>query len=104
MKAPPRHDRPLNHLRATTFGDSPLASAGSAARAQAGTSPMIEIDKAACETIEKHLAECSRCTAACESLKKTVSLCRALPGGDVPTSVKTVVRSALRRAGAIFPG
>ena len=47
-----------------------------------------EIDKAACDTIEKHLAGCSRCTAACESLKRTVSLCRALPGGEVPAPVK----------------
>jgi RNA polymerase sigma-70 factor (ECF subfamily) len=62
-----------------------------------------EIDQAACASIEKHLASCSRCTAACESLKKTVSLCRAIPGGDVPGPVKTAVRAALRRAGAVFP-
>ncbi len=62
-----------------------------------------EIDQAACDTIEKHLAGCSRCAAACESLKRTVSLCRALPGGEVPGPVKTAVRSALRRAGAAFP-
>ena len=62
-----------------------------------------EIDQAACDTIEKHLASCSRCAQACESLKRTVSLCRALPGGDVPPAVKTAVRNALRRAGAVFP-
>lgn len=62
-----------------------------------------EIDQAACESIEKHLASCPRCTSACESLKRTVSLCRALPGGDVPAPVKAAVRSALRRAGAVFP-
>ncbi|MFO0594079.1 MAG: sigma-70 family RNA polymerase sigma factor [Myxococcaceae bacterium] len=55
-----------------------------------------DIDQAACERIEKHLASCSQCTAACESLKRTVSMCRALPGGDVPASVKAAVRHALR--------
>ena len=62
-----------------------------------------EIDQAACASIEAHLARCSRCTSACESLKRTVSLCRALPGGDVPAPVKAAVRNALRRAGAVFP-
>jgi RNA polymerase sigma-70 factor (ECF subfamily) len=62
-----------------------------------------EIDQAACLTIERHLSTCARCTQACESLKRTVSLCRALPGGDVPPAVKTAVRNALRRAGAVFP-
>lgn len=62
-----------------------------------------EIDQAACETIERHLAGCARCTQACESLKRTVSLCRALPGGEVPVAVRNAVRNALRRAGAVFP-
>ena len=58
-----------------------------------------EIDQAACEHIEAHLAKCERCSAACESLKRTVSMCRAIPGGDVPAPVKAAVRLALRRAG-----
>lgn len=62
-----------------------------------------EIDQAACATIEKHLATCPRCTAACDALKRTVSLCRAIPGGEVPSPVKAAVRNALRRAGAVFP-
>lgn len=55
-----------------------------------------EIDQAACERIEAHLAKCSKCNAACESLKRTVSMCRAIPGGDVPAPVKAAVRQALR--------
>lgn len=55
-----------------------------------------EIDQAACERIEQHLAHCSRCTAACESLKRTVSMCRAIPGGEVPAPVRAAVRQALR--------
>lgn len=54
-----------------------------------------DIDEAACARIEAHLERCPRCTAACESLKKTVSLCRAIPGGEVPSAVKAAVRRAL---------
>jgi RNA polymerase sigma-70 factor (ECF subfamily) len=55
-----------------------------------------EVDQAMCLRIEKHLGTCERCAAACESLKRTVSLCRALPGGDVPAPVKAAVRAALQ--------
>lgn len=55
-----------------------------------------EIDQAACERIEAHLSRCSRCTKACDSLKRTVSMCRAIPGGEVPAPVKAAVRHALR--------
>jgi RNA polymerase sigma-70 factor (ECF subfamily) len=55
-----------------------------------------EIDQAACARIEAHLAGCPRCTTACESLKRTVSLCRAIPGGEVPAPVKAAVRQALQ--------
>lgn len=54
-----------------------------------------DIDEAACARIEAHLAKCARCSVACESLKRTVSLCRAIPGGDVPAPVKAAVRRAL---------
>lgn len=57
-----------------------------------------EIDQAACARIEQHLAGCSHCTAACDALKRTVSMCRAIPGGDVPAPVKAAVRAALTRA------
>ncbi len=55
-----------------------------------------EIDQAACARIEAHLEKCPHCTQACESLKRTVSMCRAIPGGDVPAPVKAAVRQALR--------
>ena len=54
-----------------------------------------EVDQAMCARIEAHLSRCPRCSAACEQLKRTVSLCRALPGGDVPAPVKAAVRAAL---------
>lgn len=59
-----------------------------------------EIDQAACARIEAHLEGCARCTAACDSLKKTVSMCRAIPGAEVPASVRAAVRQALRGAAA----
>jgi RNA polymerase sigma-70 factor, ECF subfamily len=57
-----------------------------------------EIDQATCAQVEAHLARCSRCAVACESLKRTVSLCRRIPGGEVPAPVRTAVRRAIRAA------
>jgi RNA polymerase sigma-70 factor, ECF subfamily len=57
-----------------------------------------EVDHAMCERIEQHLARCEKCSAACDSLKRTVSMCRAIPGGDVPAPVKAAVRAALHAA------
>jgi RNA polymerase sigma-70 factor (ECF subfamily) len=54
-----------------------------------------EIDQATCVKIEEHLARCPRCAGACESLKRTVSLCRRIPGGEVPAPVRAAVRTAL---------
>lgn len=54
-----------------------------------------DIDQAACARIEQHLQGCAACSAACDALKRTVSLCRAIPGGDVPAPVKAAVRKAL---------
>jgi len=62
-----------------------------------------EIDQAACERIEAHLAKCERCSVACESLKRTVSMCRSIPGGAVPAPVKAAVMHALRLAGLENP-
>lgn len=55
-----------------------------------------EVDQTMCQRIEAHLERCPRCASACEQLKRTVSLCRAIPGGDVPAAVKAAVRAALR--------
>lgn len=55
-----------------------------------------DIDQAACAQIEAHLAGCARCSAACDTLKRTVSLCRSLPGGEVPADVRAAVRAAIR--------
>ena len=57
-----------------------------------------EIDQAACVRIEEHLGRCPRCRGACETLKRSVSLCRQLPGGEVPARVRAEVRAALLAA------
>lgn len=55
-----------------------------------------EIDQATCTRIEDHMSGCARCAQACEALKNTVSLCRNIPGGEVPAPVRAAVRQALR--------
>jgi RNA polymerase sigma-70 factor (ECF subfamily) len=54
-----------------------------------------EIDQATCVRIEDHLSRCARCAGACEALKRTVSLCRRLPGGEVPAPVRAAIRHAI---------
>jgi len=58
--------------------------------------PEEDLDQAACARLEQHLERCPRCGPACEALKRSVSLCRSLPGGDVPAEVRSQVRSSLR--------
>lgn len=57
-----------------------------------------EIDQATCVRIDEHLEECPRCREACEGLKRTVSLCRSIPGDEVPRPVQAAVRQALATA------
>lgn len=54
-----------------------------------------DVDQAMCERIEQHLGRCERCSAACKTLERTVSLCKAIPGGEVPAPVRAAVRAAL---------
>jgi len=57
-----------------------------------------EIDQATCVQIESHLAMCARCAGACDALKRSVSLCRRLPGNEVPAPVRAAVRGAILAA------
>ena len=57
-----------------------------------------EIDQAACAKIEDHLAACPRCAGACDALKRTVSMCKRIPGDVVPVSVRAAVRAAIAEA------
>jgi RNA polymerase sigma-70 factor (ECF subfamily) len=54
-----------------------------------------EIDPSVCATMEAHLAQCHDCRDACESLKRTLAICRQLPTPDVPTSLAASVKAAI---------
>jgi RNA polymerase sigma-70 factor (ECF subfamily) len=55
-----------------------------------------EIDAEICKTMELHLAECSGCRDDCESLKKTLALCRSSADVSVPVQVQESVRQGIR--------
>ena len=54
-----------------------------------------EIDPSVCATMEAHLAQCHYCRDACESLKRTLAICRQLPTPDVPASLAASVKAAI---------
>ncbi|MCK6548867.1 sigma-70 family RNA polymerase sigma factor [Myxococcota bacterium] len=41
-----------------------------------------------CADMERHLAACPRCTVACDSLKRTLALCKVAPTPSVPADIK----------------
>lgn len=88
----------MRELLASTLGDvpdsEPCPDLAQELTAYAGA----EIDQATCVQIEKHLASCARCAGACDALQRTVSLCRRIPGGEVPAPVRAAVRGAILAA------
>jgi RNA polymerase sigma-70 factor (ECF subfamily) len=56
------------------------------------------IDQTLCARVEVHLSRCQRCAGACDALKRTMSLCRRIPGDEIPRTVRTAVRRAVRAA------
>jgi len=56
-----------------------------------------EITADICARMEEHLASCPACTAACESLKRTLAICQAAPTPAVPGAVQHQVRAQLAR-------
>jgi RNA polymerase sigma-70 factor (ECF subfamily) len=55
-----------------------------------------EIGADVCAEMERHLAACPRCRTACDSLKRTLSLCQAMPVPAVPRDVQEAVRASIR--------
>lgn len=57
-----------------------------------------EIDADLCHQMEQHVAGCARCSAACDSLKRTLALCQTSGhrGAPVPEKVQASVRRAVR--------
>ena len=56
-----------------------------------------EISADRCAEMERHLERCARCRGTCDSLKRTLALCRtAGASAPVPPSVQSSVKKALR--------
>ena len=55
-----------------------------------------DIDPGVCASMEAHLARCSRCRGNCDSLRRTLAICRQLPTPEVPTTVAASIKAALR--------
>lgn len=86
---------------------APLLGVPTDAPAAKGTCPDVlalysrhvedEISADLCAEMEKHIGECQRCRNACDSLKRSLALCRTSgPSVKVPPSVQASVRGALR--------
>ncbi|AKU98285.1 RNA polymerase sigma-54 factor RpoN [Labilithrix luteola] len=54
-----------------------------------------EISADVCARMERHVEACERCRTACDSLKRTLSLCRSSATTNVPRHVQESVRRAL---------
>jgi RNA polymerase sigma-70 factor (ECF subfamily) len=56
-----------------------------------------EISAERCAEMERHLEGCARCRGSCETLKRTLALCRTVgPAVPVPPAVQASVKTALR--------
>lgn len=57
-----------------------------------------DISPDVCSRMEQHLAACPRCQGRCDSLRRTLALCKSSPGPAVPVATQFMVRRALSRA------
>ena len=55
-----------------------------------------DIGRDACAEMERHVAACPPCQAACESLRQTLRLCGSTPAPDVPEALKQSIRQGIR--------
>jgi RNA polymerase sigma-70 factor, ECF subfamily len=56
-----------------------------------------QISADVCAEMERHLADCARCRLQCDSLQRTLTLCRRAGSGPVPPDVQQSVREAVGR-------
>jgi RNA polymerase sigma-70 factor (ECF subfamily) len=54
-----------------------------------------DISARTCARMERHLASCPRCQAACDSLKHLLRTCQALREPEVPADLQDRLRTAL---------
>jgi RNA polymerase sigma-70 factor (ECF subfamily) len=57
-----------------------------------------EISPDVCAQMEAHVAECPHCRGVCDSLKRTLALCKSLPTPTVPKHVQDSLRKAVASA------
>jgi len=62
-----------------------------------------EISREQCAEMERHVAQCQRCAAACESLRQTLALCRSSETSQVPAPVRQRVRAQIHALLATRP-
>lgn len=55
-----------------------------------------EISAEVCAQMEQHVSACERCRGLCDSLQRTLALCRTAPGPRIPAGVQESVRAAVR--------
>jgi RNA polymerase sigma-70 factor (ECF subfamily) len=55
-----------------------------------------DIDGAVCAEMERHIASCDACRSACDSLKATLGMCRAVPEPQVPARLQETIRRGIR--------
>jgi RNA polymerase sigma-70 factor (ECF subfamily) len=55
-----------------------------------------QVDANLCKEMQHHVDACPRCTAACDSLRQSLSLCAARRGGPIPPGIQASVRRAVR--------
>lgn len=91
---------------APLLGVPGLEPAPAAAAAAGGCPDMVdlfsrhlegEISASVCADMERHLASCPACQSKCDSLQRTLALCRAAPLPEVPKAVQADVRRALQQ-------
>jgi RNA polymerase sigma-70 factor, ECF subfamily len=55
-----------------------------------------EIGRDDCAEMERHVADCPRCDAACQSLRQTLRLCGSTPAPEVPEALQQSIRRGIR--------
>jgi RNA polymerase sigma-70 factor (ECF subfamily) len=55
-----------------------------------------EIGPEACDAMQRHVAACPHCKAACASLEETLRLCRAAAPPEVPAALQDSIRQGIR--------
>lgn len=79
-------------------GEPPLPGTGTCPDVVESLSRHLEgeIGRDDCAEMERHVAECPRCDAACQSLRQTLRLCGSTPAPDVPEPLQQSIRRGIR--------